>query len=98
MTLSLTFTVRTHSSHRNAPSYQCDNISERFLRDSFKVTVQDFATRFEAYALSGVKGLADANNNKRRVDKKIEIRQMITNQLSMYFLSSCMILELTYLY
>lgn len=73
--------MRTHLSHRNAPAYYTDTLGERFLRDAFKVTVQDFATQFEAYALSGVPGLAQANNNQRRVDKKKSVRQMLNNSL-----------------
>lgn len=63
------------------PAYHADSVAEHFLRDAFKVTVQDFATKFEAYALSGIPGLAEANNNQRRVDKKKGIRQMLTTSL-----------------
>ena len=59
-----------------------DAVSSGFLEDVFKVTPQEFAYKFENYALVGVKSLA-GNANEKKVTLKRWIRGTLNLKLRM---------------
>ena len=67
---------------KHLPYFTTDNVSNKFLQDVFKTTPQEFAYKFENYALLGVKSLA-ANANQKKVALKQLIRETLNSRLRM---------------
>jgi hypothetical protein len=55
-TSSLALTVRTEPGHSNNPYIFYDDISRDFIEVLFGMDMNDFAVKFEAYALFRIKG------------------------------------------
>ncbi|KAH8108319.1 hypothetical protein DFH11DRAFT_1732041 [Phellopilus nigrolimitatus] len=79
-TSSMCLTVRTDSEHNNVPEYYIDTISRNFIEIYLAMSVHDFYTKFESYALLGLRGVT-ANDNERRTLLKKTVRAMTRSAL-----------------
>ena len=64
------------------PFVYTDSISKEFLEKIRDINVNTTVEQFEGYAIQGIKALAlPRNYEKRRVDKKAELREVIRKGL-----------------
>lgn len=87
-TASLMVVARTNAMHPNEPYYIVDPISRDFLESIVGMSVHEFYTKFEAFAIAGHKGLANTDNDRRNLLKK-SVRQMVRRKLRKSLTSSC---------
>lgn len=87
-TSSMFFTVRTEHSHTNTPCFFIDNTAQEFLQNAFEITPQEFAAKFENYALSGMSSLAANAKDQKAVYKKL-VRDLLVTGLREYLHLSC---------
>ena len=75
-------TVRSTPANKHMPYYFADDVSSNFLESVFKVTAQEFAYKYENYALLGVSSLA-SNSNAKKIALKGSIREAVNSGLRM---------------
>ena len=71
---------RRDPSHPNRPYFAVDSVGTRFIESVLGMSLEDFGTKFEAYAVAGINGLARNDNEKRDLLKK-SVRLMLRNSL-----------------
>ncbi|EIW76741.1 hypothetical protein CONPUDRAFT_157912 [Coniophora puteana RWD-64-598 SS2] len=66
---ALLMVVRSNIDHYNKAFTFKTNCAVSFINSAFRMTVEDLATRFEGYCISGVKGLAHNQTNATQAKK-----------------------------
>lgn len=84
-TSALLMIVRTSPEGTHVPVIYYDELSERFIQEGLGTPVSHMTTNFEAFAMSGMKGLAkkkgQANRDTRRIAAKAAVRGQINKGL-----------------
>ncbi|KAF8575477.1 hypothetical protein K439DRAFT_1623567 [Ramaria rubella] len=70
-TSSLAMTVCTEATQSNAPIVHHDEISRDFIELLFGMDFDEFAVKFEAYALFRVQGIAKNSNERKTMTKRL---------------------------
>lgn len=77
--------VRTSPEGTHNPVIYYDNLSERFIQEGLGTPVSHLTANFEAFAMSGMNGLAkskaQASRDSRRIAAKAAVRGKINNGL-----------------
>ena len=88
--------VRSDPSHPNRLYFAVDSVGTSFIESVLGMSLEDLGTKFEAYAVAGINGLARNDNEKRNLLKK-SVRLMLRNSLRAFLhviLASLLIISL----
>ena len=84
-TSALLLLARTSPEGTHEPIIFYDKISKRYIEEGLNIPIDHIGVEFEAFAMSGMKGLAkkmsQAGRNARRIAAKAAARHKITSRL-----------------
>lgn len=82
--------TRGDTDHTHEPVAVMDRKTEEFLQVACGILKDQFIERMEAYACSGVKSLAMANNATRTVKLRTELRELVRSSLRELRVRQCL--------